>query len=69
MYFHGFENGSNLLLLGFTLTAFSMLFWFRDVILEGTFLGNHTKQVQRGLNLGFALFIINTFLCLKFYIF
>ena len=24
-----------------------------------TFLGNHTKQVQRGLNIGFALFIIS----------
>ena len=59
MYFHGFENGGYLLTLGFALTSFAMILWFRDVILEGTFLGNHTKQVQRGLNLGFALFIVS----------
>nr|WUR10634.1 cytochrome c oxidase subunit III [Elmerina hispida] len=59
MYFHGFENGGSLLFLGFILTSFAMVFWFRDIILEGTFLGNHTKQVQRGLNLGFALFIVS----------
>lgn len=59
MYFHGYENGGALLSVGFGLTAFAMIFWFRDVILEGTFLGNHTKQVQRGLNIGFALFIIS----------
>jgi cytochrome c oxidase subunit 3 len=59
MYLHGYENGGNLLILGFLLTAFSMVLWFRDVILEGTFLGNHTKEVQAGLILGFALFIIS----------
>jgi len=59
MYFHGYENGGSLLTLGFLLTVFAMILWFRDVILEGTYLGNHTKQVQRGLNLGFALFIVS----------
>ena len=59
LYFHGFEHGGSLLLLGFILTASSMILWFRDVIMEGTYLGNHTKQVQRGLNIGFALFILS----------
>ena len=59
MYFHGYDNGDSLLSLGFTLTVFAMIFWFRDVILEGTFLGNHTKEVVRGLALGFALFIVS----------
>ena len=36
MYFHGYENGGALLSVGFGLTAFAMIFWFRDVILEGT---------------------------------
>ncbi len=36
MYFHGFEHGGSLLLLGFILTASSMILWFRDVIMEGT---------------------------------
>lgn len=57
MYFHGYDNGGILLFLGFILTIGGMTLWFRDVIQEGTYLGNHTKEVQRGLNIGFALFI------------
>jgi len=45
------------LILGFISLVCSMAFWFRDVISEGTYLGNHTSAVQRGLNLGVALFI------------
>jgi cytochrome c oxidase subunit 3 len=36
-----------------------MFFWFRDVISEATYLGNHTLAVQRGLNMGVALFIVS----------
>jgi len=36
-----------------------MSFWWRDVIAEGTYLGNHTLAVQRGLNLGVGLFIVS----------
>jgi cytochrome c oxidase subunit 3 len=36
-----------------------MILWFRDVVAEGTLLGNHTFAVQKGLNLGVALFIIS----------
>ena len=35
MYFHGFANGSELLVLGFGLTASGMILWFRDIIVEG----------------------------------
>jgi cytochrome c oxidase subunit 3 len=35
MYFHGFANGGNLLTLGFLLTLFGMILWFRDVVAEG----------------------------------
>jgi len=38
---------------------YSMSLWFRDVISEGTYLGNHTLAVQRGINIGFALFIVS----------
>lgn len=34
-------------------------FWFRDIISEGTMLGDHTLAVQRGLNLGVGLFIVS----------
>jgi len=28
-----------------------MILWFRDIITEGTYLGHHTIQVQKGLTL------------------
>jgi hypothetical protein len=59
MYFHGFYNGGYLLSLGFILTMFSMTLWFRDVTIEGTYLGNHTLEVQKGLTIGVALFIVS----------
>jgi cytochrome c oxidase subunit 3 len=59
MYFHGFPFGGELLLLGFILTASAMILWFKDIIVEGTYLGDHTSQVQSGLSMGFILFVIS----------
>lgn len=59
MYFNGFANGGTLVALGFVATVAAMILWFRDVVAEGTLLGNHTFAVQKGLNLGVALFIIS----------
>jgi len=59
MYFNGFANGGILVAIGFITTLSSMILWFRDVVAEGTLLGNHTFAVQKGLNLGVALFIIS----------
>ena len=56
---HGFSFSSNFLLLAFILLISSMSLWWRDVIAEGTYLGNHTLAVQRGLNMGVALFIVS----------
>jgi LAGLIDADG endonuclease/Cytochrome c oxidase subunit III len=36
MYMQGFTYGGQLLSLGFTLTGFGMILWFRDIITEGT---------------------------------
>ena len=57
--FHSFSNGINLLMFALLCLILSMSLWFRDVISEGTYLGNHTLAVQRGLNMGVALFIIS----------
>jgi Cytochrome c oxidase subunit III/LAGLIDADG endonuclease len=43
LYFHGFNNGGYMLLLGFCLTASGMTLWFKDVIYEGTELKLHQK--------------------------
>lgn len=56
---HGFNNAEYFLGLALTLVVSSMSFWFRDVISEGTYLGNHTLAVQKGLNMGVALFIVS----------
>ncbi|CCJ32489.1 cytochrome c oxidase subunit 3, partial (mitochondrion) [Pneumocystis jirovecii] len=37
----------------------SVVFWFRDVIAEGSYEGSHTSSVQTGLNIGVILFIIS----------
>lgn len=56
---HGFINAKYFLLLALLTLISSMSFWFRDVISEATYLGNHTLAVQRGLNMGVALFIVS----------
>lgn len=57
--FHGFEWGWNLFFLSLLNLIISMSLWFRDIISEGTYLGNHTFVVQRGINLGVGLFIVS----------
>ena len=57
LYFQGFANSGTMLSLGLCLIAGSMSLWFRDIITEGTYLGDHTIKVQKGITLGIALFI------------
>lgn len=56
---HGFGNAIYFLYFALIALILSMSFWWRDVISEGTYLGNHTLAVQRGLNMGVGLFIIS----------
>lgn len=57
--FHGFSQADYVLIIALISVILSMSFWWRDVISEGTYLGNHTLAVQRGLNMGVALFIVS----------
>ena len=57
--FHGFSHADYVLIIALISVILSMSFWWRDVISEGTYLGNHTLAVQRGLNMGVALFIVS----------
>lgn len=59
LYMHGYSNGGYNLALAFTVTAFCMALWFKDIIIEGTLLGHHTKEVVRGIHIGFILFIVS----------
>jgi cytochrome c oxidase subunit 3 len=57
MTMHGFQYAYIFFFVTVISVLYSMSLWFRDVISEGTYLGNHTLAVQKGLNLGVALFI------------
>ena len=56
---HNFENSYYFVYFSAILVVLSMSFWFRDIISESTFIGNHTLAVQLGLNLGVILFIVS----------
>lgn len=57
--FQGFTNAVDAITMGLLGIVLSMSLWFRDVISEGTYLGNHTLAVQRGLSMGVGLFIVS----------
>jgi cytochrome c oxidase subunit 3 len=56
---HNYNNCYYIFYISLILVISSMSFWFRDIISEGTFLGDHTLAVQKGLNLGIILFIVS----------
>ncbi len=56
---HGFSSINFILVLAVLSLISSMSFWFRDIISEATYLGNHTSAVQKGLNMGVSLFIVS----------
>jgi len=58
-FMHGYNYGWLTLKLGFYLLFLTMFCWWRDVIREATFEGQHTYSVQIGLRLGMILFIIS----------
>lgn len=59
LYMHFYEKGSTLLMLGTLGILVCASFWWRDVIREATFEGQHTSYVRAGLKMGMVLFIIS----------
>ena len=59
LYFHGYNDGEQVLVSGLLTLILIAVLWWRDVIREATFLGNHTLKVQYGLRFGMLLFIIS----------
>jgi cytochrome c oxidase subunit 3 len=55
LFMHAY--GSGLLAYSAVALVYCMGLWWRDVVREATFEGRHTRAVQRGLRLGFILFI------------
>nr|AXS64848.1 cytochrome c oxidase subunit 3 [Cucujoidea sp. 14 KM-2017] len=54
-WFHFFKY--NLFLLSFLILGMIMFQWWRDIVRESTFQGNHTMKVTYGLRWGMILFI------------
>ena len=59
LYMHGYNNGGYVLTIGFILTTYVMILWFKDVVTEGTYLGHHTTEVKNVLMIGLILFIVS----------
>jgi cytochrome c oxidase subunit 3 len=59
LFMHGYIGGSFLLKFGFSMIIFMMIVWWRDIIREGTYEGQHTYIVQKGLRMGMLLFIVS----------
>lgn len=57
LYMHSFSFGSYIALLGLFLVLFTMFVWWRDVVREATYEGNHTSVVQIGIKYGVLVFI------------
>lgn len=58
MKFQGYSDG-NLLSIGLIGIILSMGLWWRDCIRESTYEGSHTSPVQRGMMIGFILFLLS----------
>ena len=56
---HNHTKGAIIITCALIGLILSMSYWFRDIISEGTYLGNHTLAVQKGLTLGVGLFIVS----------
>jgi cytochrome c oxidase subunit 3 len=59
LYIHGFSGGSYYFFFSLLYLIFAILIWWRDIIREGTFEGQHTSIVQLGLRFGIILFIVS----------
>lgn len=59
MLFHMKSGGLELVLLSTISLIISVYFWWKEVIIEGTYQGLHSKDVQKNLTLGFLLFVVS----------
>lgn len=59
LYMHGYVGGNFLFQFGLLMLMFMMYCWWRDVVREATFEGQHTSKVQGSLRIGMLLFIVS----------
>lgn len=56
---HNYIGSLNLFYFEVLVLTATITLWLRDVVAEGTFMGDHTKAVTKSLTLGFILFSIS----------
>jgi len=59
LYMHGYKEGWFLFTFSFFSLKCVMYVWWRDVVRESTYEGQHTTTVQNGLKIGMLLFILS----------
>lgn len=59
MYAHCYSGGLTCFFTGFATILFVMFVWWRDIVREATFEGQHTAEVQIGMRWGMLLFIVS----------
>lgn len=58
LYMNRIDKGFFIFGIGIILLILVLIAWWRDIIRESTYQGNHTLIVQRGIKIGFILFLI-----------
>ena len=58
-YAYGVEIPYIINIIGFIILNSNLYLWWKDIIKEGLYRGEHTKKVEKGLNIGFILFVIS----------
>nr|QMS50811.1 Cox3 [Metschnikowia shivogae] len=59
---HNYMNNNFYMLFNMFSVLYVLTLWFKDVIAESTYLGDHTKAVKTGLTQGFYLFVVSEML-------
>lgn len=59
---HGIEYSFYFFIISIMLLVVTIYDWFSDIVNEGSFRGDHTLVVRRGLKYGFFLFIVSEFM-------
>nr|YP_009915648.1 Cox3 [Metschnikowia kamakouana]QMS50960.1 Cox3 [Metschnikowia kamakouana] len=59
---HNYMNNNYYMLLNMMSILYVLTLWFKDVMAESTYLGDHTKAVKTGLTQGFYLFVVSEML-------
>lgn len=59
---HGYIGNNIFVILSIITLFYGMTLWFKDIIAESTYLGDHTLAVKRGLTQGFLLFVVSEIL-------